>query len=140
MAADEIESDLTREKIVETLQQTGTLAGVALASLHKNCRSRSFRRLPGSYRCCWALRFSSSAVGCRRSEKRPEKKRPEKERVPLPKPGQARREWMGVEPTAARSGRPATDFEDQGIHRDTTTPQLIRNIAEAGGGSKQISD
>ena len=29
---------------------------------------------------------------------------------------------MGVEPTAARSARPATDFEDRGIHRDTTTP------------------
>jgi hypothetical protein len=33
-----------------------------------------------------------------------------------------RREWMGVEPTAARSARPATGFEDRGIHRDTTTP------------------
>ncbi len=32
------------------------------------------------------------------------------------------REWMGVEPTAARSARPATGFEDQGTHRDTTTP------------------
>ena len=29
---------------------------------------------------------------------------------------------MGVEPTAARSARPATGFEDRGIHRDTTTP------------------
>ena len=33
-----------------------------------------------------------------------------------------RREWMGVEPTAARSARPATDFEDQGTHQGTTTP------------------
>ena len=33
-----------------------------------------------------------------------------------------RRERMGVEPTAARSARPATSFEDWGIHRDTTTP------------------
>jgi hypothetical protein len=30
---------------------------------------------------------------------------------------------MGVEPTAARSVRPATDFEDRGAHRDPTTPQ-----------------
>ena len=30
---------------------------------------------------------------------------------------------MGVEPTAARSARPATGFEDRGIHRDTTTPR-----------------
>ncbi len=29
---------------------------------------------------------------------------------------------MGVEPTAARSARPATDFEDRGAHRDTITP------------------
>ncbi len=29
---------------------------------------------------------------------------------------------MGVEPTAARSARPATGFEDQGTHRGTTTP------------------
>ena len=34
------------------------------------------------------------------------------------------REWMGVEPTAARSARPATDFEDRGAHRDTTTPRI----------------
>ncbi len=33
-----------------------------------------------------------------------------------------RRERMGVEPTAARSARPAASFEDWGIHRDTTTP------------------
>jgi hypothetical protein len=32
------------------------------------------------------------------------------------------REWMGVEPTAARSARPATNFEDWGNHRATTTP------------------
>ena len=30
---------------------------------------------------------------------------------------------MGVEPTAARSARPATDFEDQGTHQGTTTPE-----------------
>lgn len=29
---------------------------------------------------------------------------------------------MGVEPTAARSVRPATGFEDRGAHRDPTTP------------------
>lgn len=29
---------------------------------------------------------------------------------------------MGVEPTAARSARPATNFEDWGAHRDTATP------------------
>ena len=33
------------------------------------------------------------------------------------------REWMGVEPTTARSARPVTGFEDRGIHRDTTTPK-----------------
>jgi hypothetical protein len=32
---------------------------------------------------------------------------------------------MGVEPTAARSARPATDFEDRGTHRGTTTPLSI---------------
>jgi hypothetical protein len=31
---------------------------------------------------------------------------------------------MGVEPTAARSARPATGFEDRGAHRDTTTPLI----------------
>ena len=31
---------------------------------------------------------------------------------------------MGVEPTAACSAQPATGFEDQGTHRDTTTPVL----------------
>ncbi len=29
---------------------------------------------------------------------------------------------MGVEPTAACSVQPATDFEDRGAHQDTTTP------------------
>ncbi len=29
---------------------------------------------------------------------------------------------MGVEPTAACSAQPATNFEDWGAHRDTTTP------------------
>ena len=33
-----------------------------------------------------------------------------------------RREWMGVEPTAACSAQPATNFEDWGAHRDTITP------------------
>ena len=32
------------------------------------------------------------------------------------------RECMGVEPTAARSARPATNFEDWGTHRSTNTP------------------
>ena len=31
---------------------------------------------------------------------------------------------MGVEPTAARSARPATGFEDQGTHQGTTTPEF----------------
>ena len=35
------------------------------------------------------------------------------------------REWMGVEPTAARSARPATDFEDRGSHRAPTTPKNV---------------
>ena len=30
---------------------------------------------------------------------------------------------MGVEPTAACSAQPATNFEDWGAHRDTTTPE-----------------
>ncbi len=30
---------------------------------------------------------------------------------------------MGVEPTAARSARPASGFEDRGSHRATTTPR-----------------
>jgi len=29
---------------------------------------------------------------------------------------------MGVEPTIACSAQPTTDFEDRGIHRDTSTP------------------
>ena len=32
---------------------------------------------------------------------------------------------MGVEPTAAGSAPPATDFEDQGAHRDTCPPADI---------------
>jgi hypothetical protein len=35
---------------------------------------------------------------------------------------------MGVEPTAARSARPATDFEDRGTHRGTTTPVSVIRI------------
>ena len=35
---------------------------------------------------------------------------------------------MGVEPTAARSARPATGFEDQGTHQGTTTPEFISDI------------
>ena len=34
------------------------------------------------------------------------------------------RGWMGVEPTAARSARPATGFEDQGGHQAPTIPLL----------------
>ena len=34
---------------------------------------------------------------------------------------------MGVEPTAARSARPATGFEDQGTHQGTTTPEISMN-------------
>jgi len=29
---------------------------------------------------------------------------------------------MGVEPIAARSARPAADFEDREVHRDSYTP------------------
>ncbi len=32
---------------------------------------------------------------------------------------------MGVEPTAAGLEPPATDFEDQGAHRDTSLPASI---------------
>ncbi len=32
---------------------------------------------------------------------------------------------MGVEPTAASFALPATDFEDQGAHRDTCQPASI---------------
>src|SRR3972149_5754869 len=41
---------------------------------------------------------------------------------------------MGVEPTAARSARPADGFEDRGSHRATTTPvrgQSYRARAQA---------
>ncbi len=37
---------------------------------------------------------------------------------------------MGVEPTAACSAQPATNFEDWGAHRDTITPTFKFN---AGG-------
>ncbi len=43
-------------------------------------------------------------------------------------------EWMGVEPTAACSAQPATNFEDCGIHRDTSTPADQHN---APGGARQ---
>lgn len=36
--------------------------------------------------------------------------------------GMCTREGVGVEPTAAGSAPPATDFEDRGIHRDTSLP------------------
>jgi len=39
--------------------------------------------------------------------------------------GSVWREWMGVEPTAARSARPATGFEDRGSHRAPTTPTNV---------------
>ncbi len=35
---------------------------------------------------------------------------------------------MGVEPTAACSAQPATGVEDQGIHRDTTTPTMFISL------------
>ena len=38
---------------------------------------------------------------------------------------------MGVEPTAARSARPATGFEDRGAHRDPTTPNFKDTPARA---------
>ena len=37
---------------------------------------------------------------------------------------------MGVEPTAARSARPATGFEDQGTHRGTTTPSKQVTVSQ----------
>ena len=53
----------------------------------------------------------------------------------------ARREWMGVEPTTARSARPVTGFEDRGIHRDTTTPESAMNISKAAfAGNRQSGD
>ena len=43
---------------------------------------------------------------------------------------EARREWMGVEPTMARSARTTTGFEDRGDHRIATTPiRLISTTA-----------
>jgi hypothetical protein len=39
---------------------------------------------------------------------------------------------MGVEPTAARSARPATGFEDRGSHRAPTTPKLVKDNAIRG--------
>ena len=51
---------------------------------------------------------------------------------------------MGVEPTAARSARPATDFEDQGTHQGTTTPEIsmdyrkYKSIAIQGTGKEAI--
>lgn len=55
---------------------------------------------------------------------------------------------MGVEPTAARSARPATGFEDRGAHRDPTTPSLpkdtliylIRQVHALGFGHKLCRD
>lgn len=47
------------------------------------------------------------------------------------------REWMGVEPTAARSARPASDFEDRGSHRATTTPR--EEYTEKGSVAQWIS-
>jgi hypothetical protein len=41
-----------------------------------------------------------------------------------------KREGVGVEPTAAGSAPPATDFEDQGAHRDTSPP--IQSIVAEG--------
>ena len=46
-----------------------------------------------------------------------------------------RREWMGVEPTAACSAQPATNFEDWGTHRGTTTPTQDYSVAAK---SKQL--
>ncbi len=37
---------------------------------------------------------------------------------------------MGVEPTAARSARPATGFEDRGAHRDPATPVVAYRIPQ----------
>lgn len=46
---------------------------------------------------------------------------------------------MGVEPTAARSARPATSFEDWGAHRDTTTPTIDYSGSRVGGqGSAEV--
>ena len=43
---------------------------------------------------------------------------------------------MGVEPTAARSARPATGFEDRGAHRDPTTPADVYIIPEVANSVK----
>lgn len=45
-----------------------------------------------------------------------------------------KREGVGVEPTAAGSAPPATDFEDQDAHRDTSPPTAI--VAEGEGMGK----
>ena len=45
---------------------------------------------------------------------------------------------MGVEPTAARSARPATGFEDRGIHRDTTTPFDCHQYSQSPSPEQQI--
>lgn len=47
------------------------------------------------------------------------------------------REGVGVEPTAAGSAPPATDFEDQGVHRDTSPPTLI--VPDGGLCNKEMS-
>lgn len=41
---------------------------------------------------------------------------------------------MGVEPTIACAVQPTTDFEDRGIHQDTTTPKqtTITGVENAG--------
>ncbi len=44
---------------------------------------------------------------------------------------------MGVEPTAARSVRPATGFEDRGAHRDPTTPADAHIIPEVSDSVKE---
>ena len=43
------------------------------------------------------------------------------------------REGMGVEPTAAGYAPPATDFEDQGAHRDTSPPTSIVRVSPTPG-------
>ena len=48
------------------------------------------------------------------------------------------REGMGVEPTAAGSAPPATDFEDQGAHRDTTPPTAILRSSQAPSKNKAL--
>ncbi len=46
---------------------------------------------------------------------------------------------MGVEPTAARSVRPATGFEDRGAHRDPTTPADTHIIPEVSDSVKEAT-